>query len=133
MVKQIIKEAMNQNPLGLKEAVEEELRRRMSLALEARMKMAEEDDEDEDDDEDDEDDEDEDEGNLDEISKKTLASYVKKAIKSKDMADRGVERAKERLSGPADSGTEFDKKVLVTRQRTSQNRAAGIARASTKK
>jgi hypothetical protein len=65
MVKQIIKEAMNQNPLGLKEAVEEELRRRMSLALEARMKMAEEDDED-DDDEDEDDDDDDDEDDLEE-------------------------------------------------------------------
>jgi hypothetical protein len=37
MVKQIIKEAMNQNPLGLKEAVEAELRARVALALEAKM------------------------------------------------------------------------------------------------
>ena len=37
MVKQIIKEAMNQNPLGLKEAVEAELRNRITLALEAKM------------------------------------------------------------------------------------------------
>lgn len=70
---------------------------------------------------------------LSEISNKTKQSYLKKAIKSKALADHGVERAKERLSGPPDSGTEFDKRVLVTRQRTSQNRAAGIARASMKK
>jgi hypothetical protein len=56
MVKQIIKEAMEKNPLGLKGLVEEELRRRISLVLEA--KMGYEDDEDEDDE--DEDDEDED-------------------------------------------------------------------------
>jgi hypothetical protein len=37
MVKQIIKEAMEQNPLGLKEAVAEELRNRVALALEAKM------------------------------------------------------------------------------------------------
>jgi hypothetical protein len=37
MVKQIIKEAMDQNPLGLKEAVAEELRTRVALALEAKM------------------------------------------------------------------------------------------------
>lgn len=37
MVRQIIKEAMNQNPLGLKEAVEVELRNRITLALEAKM------------------------------------------------------------------------------------------------
>jgi hypothetical protein len=37
MVKQIIKEAMDQNPLGLKEAVETELRARIALALESKM------------------------------------------------------------------------------------------------
>lgn len=37
MVKQIIKEAMEHNPLGLKEAVAEELRNRISEALEASM------------------------------------------------------------------------------------------------
>jgi hypothetical protein len=37
MVKQIIKEAMAQNPLGLKEAVAEELRARVALALESKM------------------------------------------------------------------------------------------------
>jgi len=37
MVKKIIKEAMAQNPLGLKEAVAEELRARVALALEAKM------------------------------------------------------------------------------------------------
>jgi hypothetical protein len=42
MVKQIIKEAMDQNPLGLKEAVVEELRGRVALALEAKMNDLEE-------------------------------------------------------------------------------------------
>lgn len=37
MVRKIIKEAMEQNPLGLKEAVAEELRNRVALALEAKM------------------------------------------------------------------------------------------------
>jgi hypothetical protein len=37
MVKQIIKEAMSQNPLGLKEAVEAELRNRIAVALEAKI------------------------------------------------------------------------------------------------
>jgi hypothetical protein len=37
MVKQIIKEAMNQNPLGLKEAVESELRKRITVALDSKM------------------------------------------------------------------------------------------------
>jgi hypothetical protein len=60
MVKQIIKEAMDQNPLGLKEAVEAELQKRITLALEAKMqKMKEEDDEDEMDDEEEMDDKEE--------------------------------------------------------------------------
>ena len=54
MVKQIIKEAMDRNPIGLKEALEEDLRSRIALALEAKM-----DDEDEDDETDETDDEDE--------------------------------------------------------------------------
>lgn len=55
-LQKIIKESVEKNPLGLKEALEEELRNRVSLALEAKMK--EEDDmEDDDEDEDDEDDE----------------------------------------------------------------------------
>ena len=37
MLKQIIKEAMDQNPIGLKEAVEAELRNRITLALESKM------------------------------------------------------------------------------------------------
>ena len=42
MVKQIIKEAMERNPLGLKEAVEAELRARIALALEAKTNPIEE-------------------------------------------------------------------------------------------
>jgi hypothetical protein len=212
-IKDIIREAMEKNPLGLREAVTEELRNRVSLALEAKMKeSSHEDDEDDDDDEDEDDDDSDDEDDLDEsynekdvvfkspnfvvtkrdtkggkgrqdpfsmfhidngkvtdfgshpsldgakalakkrgwlkesdvnespkdealteLSKNTLASYVKKAVKSKSMSDHGIERAKERLAGPPDSGTEFDKKVLVNRQRASQNRAAGITRASAKR
>lgn len=75
MVKQIIKEAMDKNPLGLKEAVEAELQKRVTLALEAKMKEQEMemDDEDEmDDEEDDEDemDDEEDDEELEEVSKK---------------------------------------------------------------
>jgi len=65
LVKQIIKEAMDKNPVGLKEALEQELRTRVELALEAKMKMKKEeeeaeDDEDMDDDEDEDDEDDED-------------------------------------------------------------------------
>lgn len=58
-VKDIIKEAMNENPIGVKGALEEELRARVALALEAKMNDEEDDDDDEEDNEDDDDDEDE--------------------------------------------------------------------------
>jgi len=53
-VQAIIKEAMNKNPLGFQEALKEELRARVALALEA--KMSDDEDEDEDDEDQDEDD-----------------------------------------------------------------------------
>lgn len=37
-VKTLIQEAMNKNPLGFKEAMKEELKSRIGLALEAKMK-----------------------------------------------------------------------------------------------
>lgn len=50
-VQKIIQESIGQNPLGLKEALVEELRSRVALALEAKIKEAEDDDmEDEEDD-----------------------------------------------------------------------------------
>ena len=56
MVKQIIKEAIEKNPIGLKEAVETELMSRLQLALEAKKKnYKEEDDYEEDEAEEDED------------------------------------------------------------------------------
>ena len=51
MVKQIIKEAMEKNPIGLKEAVEAELMERLALALEAKKKDCVEEDETEEDEE----------------------------------------------------------------------------------
>jgi hypothetical protein len=78
-IKQIIQESINKNPLGLKEALEGELRGRIALALEAKVAESEHED---DEDESDEDDEDEESEQIDEISKKTLASYVKKATPS---------------------------------------------------
>jgi CRISPR/Cas system-associated protein Cas5 (RAMP superfamily) len=60
MVKQIIKEAMEKNAIGLKEAVEAELQSRIQLALEAKKKhYSEEESDEESDDDHDEDDEDE--------------------------------------------------------------------------
>jgi hypothetical protein len=78
-IKDIIREAMEKNPLGLREAVTEELRNRVSLALEAKMKESDCDDEDDEDEDEDDEDDDEDDDQLDELSKNTLASYVKKA------------------------------------------------------
>jgi hypothetical protein len=66
MVKQIIKEAMEKNPLGLKEAVTEELQKRVTLALEAKMKAVKEEDDDDDDEDDDDEDDEEDEDELSE-------------------------------------------------------------------
>jgi len=57
-VQKIIQESINMNPLEMKEAIAEELRARVALALEAKMKDDE--DEEEDDMEDDEDDEEDD-------------------------------------------------------------------------
>ena len=87
-IEKIIQESINKNPLGMKEALEEELRNRLALALEAKMKK-------ESDDEDDMDEsfnlsdltleelEDfmvsEDFDQLDEISKKKVADYMDKS------------------------------------------------------
>ena len=57
-VQKIIQESINMNPLEMKQALAEELRARVALALEAKMKDDE--DEEEDDMEDDEDDEEDD-------------------------------------------------------------------------
>lgn len=52
-VEKIIQEALDQNPLGLKEAFAEEIIDRIKLALEAKKSEMEKDDDDEDEDEDD--------------------------------------------------------------------------------
>ena len=65
-IQDIIKHAVEKNPLAMKEALDEELRSRVALAIEAKMmddedEEEDEDEEDEDEDEEDEEDEDEDE------------------------------------------------------------------------
>jgi hypothetical protein len=86
-IEQIVKEALNKNPIGLKASLEEELQSRIALALEAKVKAyTEEDDDDEDEDDDDK--------HLDEISKKTLASYVDKA--SDDAASHAMRYGEKR-------------------------------------
>lgn len=68
-IEKIIQHAAEKNPLGMKEALEEELRARIALALEA--KMSEEDEEDEDEDEED------DEEELDEAVPAYSPAYIK--------------------------------------------------------
>ncbi len=96
MVKQIIKEAMDRNPIGLKEALEEELRSRVALALEAKMDHSDEDDYEDEDEEDDLDEEtftleeledfmeSAEFDQLDEISKQKMGQYIKRAHTDKD-------------------------------------------------
>ena len=108
-LQKIIKESVEKNPLGLKEALEEELRNRVSLALEAKMK--------EEDDMDDDEDDDDDEDQLDEISKKTLGSYVKKAVDSR--ADASADKKDYKFGSP-----EYN--ML---KKTAQKRKAGISKA----
>lgn len=74
-IEKIVAEAIDNNPLKMKEAFEEEMNGRIRAALEEKYKkmMKKEDDEDEDDDDDeddDEDDDDEDEDDDDEIEEK---------------------------------------------------------------
>jgi len=71
-LQKIIKESVEKNPLGLKEALEEELRNRVALALEAKMKEEDDYDDDDDDDEDDEDEE------LEEATKTDLMKQLDK-------------------------------------------------------
>lgn len=101
MVKQIIKEAMDQNPLGLKEAVEAELQKRVTLALEAKMKkMKEEDDEEdmEDDDEDEDEMDDEDEDMEDEDLDENFAS-AKPKFKEGDIVSINGEKSTYQIVG----------------------------------
>ena len=90
-VKTIIQEAINKSPVALKEALEEELRTRVALALEAKMKD-DEDEEDEDDDSDEDEDEDDEKcesvEQIDELSKKTLGSYIKAASRDTYIAGK---------------------------------------------
>lgn len=77
MTKKIIAESINRNPIGVKEALSEELRNRVSIILERKLNEKDDDDEDEDDDEDDDDDEDEDDKDMKE---ETDAEYRRKKM-----------------------------------------------------
>ena len=87
-IQRIIQEAINKNPLDLKEALTEELRSRIALALEAKMSDEEDDDSSEEDD--DEEDMKEEAEQIDELKKSTLASYTRKAADSMANAAHGL-------------------------------------------
>jgi len=82
-VKQIIQESINKNPLGLKEALEGELRGRIALALEAKVAESEHDDEDDEEDDEDEDDLDE-ASDYDKMTTAELKAAAQSAIKKGD-------------------------------------------------
>lgn len=101
-IQKIIQESINGNPLEMKEALSEELRNRIRLALESKMKDDDEDDEEDEDrmfmgaagkpyndEDDDEDMKKEEVEQIDELKKSTLASYVSKAADS--AASKGME------------------------------------------
>lgn len=77
-VTRILEESINKNPIGLKEAMKEELRSRVALALEAKMKKEEDDYEDGDEDDDD----------LSEAAK--TADDFMKLLKIKDEPEQGT-------------------------------------------
>lgn len=83
-VQKIIQESLNKNPLGMKEALEEELRARVAAALQSKIDESKGEDDDSDEDEDDDSDEDDDEdldesAELAEISKGKLDAYMDKS------------------------------------------------------
>jgi hypothetical protein len=81
-VKTIIQESIEKNPIGLKAALQEELRSRVAAALESKINESKDDDDEE--------------AQLDEISKKTLASYVDKA--SDDAASKAAKWGEKKAS-----------------------------------
>ena len=146
-IQKIIQESINKNPLEMKEIIAEELRARVALALEAKMKDDEEEDDMKDEDDEDEDDmkkesfnlsnytveelEDfmvsEDFNQLNELDKKTLVSYVKKAAGAgKD----GMASNARNMTTAAHFGD--DKKGYEKSQRKVNNRSTGIQRAADK-
>jgi hypothetical protein len=169
-IQEIIQHAIDKNPLALKEALEEELRGRVALALEAKMREQEEDEDDEDDDEDDEDEDmkesfdlsgltleeledfmmSEEFEQLDELDKKTLASYVKKAQTSSKRANTYKSKAQDdaaRANRNLHKGYSGDYRVDINKQynrldkasdkvakhdKTIDKRTTGIDRAKTR-
>lgn len=116
-VKRIVEEAINESPLGLKEALEEELRNRIFLALEAKM---------EDDDEDDEEDEEDDDEKLDEISQETLKSYMKRASHSSGGSENALDKLKAKARANKVLGNDAEANRYANK---AKQRDLGISRA----
>jgi hypothetical protein len=131
-VQKIIQESLNENPLEMKEALVEELRARVALALEAKMKDDEEDEDDSDEDDSDEDDSDEEDKkkmkeeieSLDELSPTVLRSYTKKAVMGDDGNTVRDLKAKSRAHKTLGNDSEADKYKAKAKQRDT-----GIAKA----
>ena len=104
-VQRIIQEAVNRNPLSMKEALEEELRDRVRLALEAKME--------------------EEIGQIDELKRSTLASYVKKAA---GVAHRNT--LPNAMRDRATAAAIGDKEWYKQSGRNADNRSKGIQRAA---
>lgn len=147
-VQKILQESIEKNPLGLKEAFIEELRARLGLALEAKMQgnKKDEDDEDEDDKEKHESFDlsdltleeledfmmSEDFEQLDEISTRKLARYMKRA--SDDLANNSANREfmKANLPSFTDKDERTKEKVDNTFKKMIGKRKAGIEKAASK-
>ena len=146
-VERIIQESINKNPLGMKEALEEEMKARVLEAIQEKMSMDEAKD-DEDDEDDDDDDEDlgesfdlsdytveeledfmmsEEFEQLDEISKKTLASYVKKANRS---ANKSFNNAIKQQSIARRTDSASAERKQLQHSKDFDKRATGIDRAN---
>lgn len=103
-IQKIIQESINKNPLKVKEALAEELRNRVAEALTAKMEEFDQ---------------------LDELDRKTLASYVKKAA--------GVGHRNTLPNAMRDRMTAAsigDKEWYKQSGRTADNRSKGIQRAA---
>ena len=104
-LEKIIKEALDQNPLEMKDAFAEEMQSRIAAALEEKYKSAmeedleeakddDDEDEDEDDDDDDDDDSDSDDAKIGADMKKLNASCTKTEMYGKMKEKYGCDKAK---------------------------------------
>jgi hypothetical protein len=110
MVKQLIKEAIDKNPIGLKEALAEELKTRIALALEAKMDHSDVDDEDEMDD---------DEVELEESKKHFVDRMEWKGSKWVTSVDRNIPAPLEDIFGKVYSSGKVNQIMIIRQTRSS--------------